>query len=67
MKNYYWSEESWGSNNGEPLPANIEEIIAQANDLINEYMELTGYPADDENVEIFSEKLWERYCSTGTI
>ena len=67
MKNYYWSEESLGSNNGEPIPANIEEIITRANNQIDEYMKANNYPADDENVEVFSEKLWERYCSTGTI
>ena len=62
MKNYYWNEESWGSNNGEPLPANIEDIIDEANVILDAYAQSNGYDEESEEIQSYSDFLWEYYC-----
>ena len=57
---HLWSIESWGSDYP---PENADEIISKANDLIEAYAE----DHDEDEVNNFSETLWERYCSTGNI
>jgi len=58
--NCYWTLESWG---GTYPPENADEIIERANDLIAAYAETH----DEEETANYSERLWDRYCSTGRI
>lgn len=60
MSNYYWSEESWGS---EYPPENADEIISKANELIGEYAETH----DEDETAAYSERLWEQYCMDGKV
>lgn len=57
---YFWSIESWGD--AYP-PENADEIIDRANELIEAFAE----SHDDEETANYSESLWERYCSTGSL
>ena len=57
---YFWSIESWGDA---CPPENADEIIDRANGLIETFAE----SHDDEETANFSESLWERYCSTGSL
>lgn len=59
MKNF-WSIESWGDA---CPPENADEIIDRANELIEAFAE----SHDDEETANYSESLWERYCSTGSL
>ena len=52
----YWTLESWGD--AYP-PENADEIIAAANDMIDAYAE----NHDDEATRIYSDDLWEYFCS----
>lgn len=61
MDKHYWTLESWGSDTP---PANAEEIISEANALIDEFCEREPYCGEDE-IEYFSEQLWEHYCMNG--
>lgn len=67
MKNYYWNEESWGSNNCEPLPANIEDIIDEANVILDAYAQSNGYNEESEEIQAYSDFLWEYYCKEDTL
>lgn len=60
MSDYYWSEESWGSDYP---PESADEIISKANELIDEYAETHG----EDETAAYSEMLWERYCMTGEV
>lgn len=60
MKNYLWSMESWGADYP---PENADEIIEAANEKIEEYAE----DHDEDEVEEFSGRLWERFCRTGRL
>lgn len=67
--NYYWSYESWGS---EAIPANADEIIAEANEKIDAFIE--GNELDPENsatdvatLADYCERLWEAYCERGEL
>jgi hypothetical protein len=57
---YFWTLEDWGDACS---PENADEIIDRANGLIGDYAE----SHDDEEAANFSEILWERYCSTGSL
>ena len=67
MKNYYWNEESWGSNNGEPLPDNIDDIIDEANVILDAYAQSNGYNEESEEIQAYSDFLWEYYCKEDTL
>ena len=56
----YWTLESWGADYP---PENAEEIIRAANAMIDAYAE----NHDEYETEYFSERLWDRYCTTGTL
>lgn len=61
MKNtFYWSMESWGSDYP---PENADEIIYQANEIIEAYAETH----DDEETANFSSALWDHFCMTGEV
>ena len=60
MKDYLWSMESWGSDYP---PENADEIIEQANELIEQY----AADHDEDETAAYSEGLWERYCAEGEI
>ena len=60
---YYWTLDSWGS---EYPPENADEIIAAANEKILDFAKVGNWN-DECEIEAFSEKLWETYCSNGTI
>lgn len=69
MNNYYWNHESWGS---EELPADADEIIAEANERIEAFIEKNEL--DPENSEVdaailtdYCERLWEAYCERGEL
>lgn len=71
MKRYYWDMEkcTWG-NFDELSPeetSNLEEIIDLANQMMDDYVEHHDYDPDFDVDEIreYSNRLWERYCSTG--
>ena len=57
---YYWSAESWGSDYP---PADWESVVENANEIIDAYAET--YP--DRDLNEFSERLWERYCTDGEL
>ena len=56
----YWTIESFGSSE---LPENVEEIIEQANELIEAYEEWH----DEDETQLYSENLWETFCRTGEV
>lgn len=58
MRNFHWSVEDWGS--AYP-PENADEIIDKANEMIDEFAKTHE---DEDDVAVFCEKLWERYCAT---
>lgn len=60
---YHWSIESFGSDYP---PENADEIIARANELIDDFGVHEPYCGEDE-VEYFASMLWETYCATGTL
>lgn len=63
MQNIYWSIESWGS--GYP-PVNADEIISEANAMIDNFVE--AHPDYDEvDINEYSEQLWETFCRDGKI
>lgn len=57
----FWSSESWGAD---APPANADKIIEAANALIAACLERTG---DADAADALSEKLWDRYCVSGTL
>lgn len=61
----YWSKDSWGSGD---LPEDADDIIYDANEKIDDYRkDFLTTEVNDEKIQRFSERLWERYCSTGSI
>ena len=60
---YYWSMDSWG--NGYP-PVNADDVIAAANDIIDNYIENNPDAYEDE-LHDYSNDLWEDFCSSGRI
>lgn len=63
MDNYFWSMESWG--NDYP-PVNADDVIIEANAIIDAYM-AENPEADEWEVKEFSGRLWEDFCETGHI
>lgn len=63
MNEFYWNNESWGS---EYPPENFEEIIHAANREIDDFIERSELDPEnsDDAVVIceFSERLWAFYC-----
>ena len=58
MKNYYWTIESWGDTYP---PENADEIISDANEKIDAYIE--AHPdADEDEISSYSDSLWELFC-----
>lgn len=62
MKTYYWTPESWGEDTP---PENADELIEQANDLIDEYAETRC--VDPDILSAYSEGLWEFFSSYGML
>ena len=60
MKNFYWRVESWGSDYP---PENADEIITMANELIAAF----AAEHDDDETAAYSDRLWERFCTTGMV
>lgn len=63
MKSYYWTMESWGD--AYP-PENASEIIDAANEKIDAFIEANP-DADEEQIDDYSEKLWDKYCNARDI
>lgn len=57
---YHWTYESWGNANA---PENADEIIDQANELIDLY----ARDHDEEETADYSARLWDAYCERGKI
>ena len=62
---HFWDLDSWGSDYP---PENADEIIDRANEKITAYVKSRKWnPVRGDDIERFSESLWETYCSTGRI
>ena len=59
---YHWTHDSWG--NMVP-PKNADEICCAANELIDKYGAQCEY--DNDEMQLFSDELWERYCDNDMI
>ena len=57
---YHWTYESWGDAYA---PENADEIIDQANELIDLY----AGTHDEDETSNYSETLWDTYCRTGSL
>lgn len=66
MNIYYWDLESWGADHP---PVNADEIIDEANRLIDEYAEAHGEDTAEFSDRLwnYSARLWEDFCMTGSV
>ena len=58
-RDYYWTLESWGSYYP---PDNWEDIVAMANNAIDDFIEDAADDITHEDIKEYSETLWELYC-----
>lgn len=63
MNKHYWSVEMWWA--AYP-PTNVEDIIAEANSMIDEYIK-ENPDCTEEDVREFSEIAWDAFCQLGEI
>lgn len=61
MANYYWNENSWGTDYP---PQNWTVIVDAANSMIDDYIKTENLDPelDADDIKDHSESLWEKYC-----
>jgi hypothetical protein len=64
MENCYWEAESWFPDFP---PENWKDIVAEANQEIDNYMQEHGLDVYDDEAEVFSQKLWESWIENGNL
>lgn len=68
MDTIYWSEDSIGEYPDDWTEEDVEAIVDSANSQIDQYIEINDLDSDDDNdaeeIQNFSDKLFEAWCST---
>lgn len=63
MPDYLWTLAKWA---GRDVPANVDDLIWEANDIIGAYAESNPEYGEPE-LRRLSDSMWECYCELGIV